>query len=285
MNRVQFTKVQGLGNDFLIVPVADINQVDAPGDLAKKLCQRNYGAGADGIVFVAPAKNRDADFASRIFNADGSEPEISGNGTRCAAAYLYFKEMWKEKGIRIATVAGIKYGSLVSRKGTHFEFEFDMGEPKLKSSEIPILLDQSLAQVVNHPLKMGGDIQTITCVSMGNPHCTTFWRTLDGVDIDELGSLLEHHPAFPMRTNVEFVRIISPTEIEVLFWERGVGRTLSSGTGSCGASVAAMLNGFTERQVTVRTLGGTLKVHWRNDNVIMLTGSAEVIYEGQWLRD
>ena len=285
MDRIQFTKVQGLGNDFLIIEVADIHQLESPGGLAERLCQRHYGAGADGIVFVAPSQDANADFASRIFNADGSEPEISGNGTRCAAAYLYYRQLWNKKEIRISTIAGIKYGNLVAKEGTHFEFEFDMGEPKFRSSDIPLLLEQPLDQVVNYPLKMGGDIQTITCVSMGNPHCTTFWHTFEGINFDELGSLLEHHPAFPMRTNVEFARIISPQEIEVLFWERGVGRTLSSGTGSCGASVASMLNGFTKRQVIVRTAGGTLRVHWREDNVVMLTGSAEVIYEGHWLRD
>ncbi len=285
MNRVQFTKVQGLGNDFLIIEVADINQLDTPGELAERFCQRNYGAGADGIVFVARSTDGRADFASRIFNADGSEPEISGNGTRCAVAFLYFRERWHEKAIRISTVAGIKYGSLVSREGTHFEFEFAMGEPKLRSSDIPLVLDPPLPEVINFSLKMGGDIQNITCVSMGNPHCTTFWHSLDGVDIDELGSLLEYHPAFPMRTNVEFAHIISRDEIEVLFWERGVGRTLSSGTGSCGASVAAMLNGFTERQITVHTAGGKLRVHWRDDNIVLLTGSAEVIYEGLWLQE
>ncbi len=284
MKNIPFTKLQGLGNDFLILEVADINNLSTPDELAQQMCQRNYGAGADGIVFVAQSRLSDVPFTSRIFNADGSEAEISGNGTRCLAAYLYYKGLWQAPEINIATAAGIKGGRLVARDGLRFDFEFAMGEPHLASEEIPINLDSPLSQVINYPLMMGGEPQRITCVSMGNPHCTTFWASFDKINIDELGSLLEHHPAFPERTNVEFVRVISDDEIEVLFWERGVGRTLSSGTGSSGASIAAMLNGFTNRAVTVKTLGGLLKVHWRDDNVVMLTGSAEVVYEGIWLQ-
>ncbi len=285
MKNLPFTKLQGLGNDFLIIQVEDINHLPSPDTLAKKMCERNYGAGADGIVFVAISTHSDVPFASRIFNADGSEAEISGNGTRCLAAYLYYKALWAADEINIATAAGVKHGRLVAREDPRFDFEFAMGEPRLASADIPINLESPIAQVVNYPLMMGGETQRITCVSMGNPHCTTFWTSLEKINIDELGSLLEHHPSFPERTNVEFVRVINTDEIEVLFWERGVGRTLSSGTGSSGASIAAMLNGFTNRSVTVKTLGGILKVCWRDDNVVMLTGSAEVVYEGIWLQD
>lgn len=284
LTHIPFTKLQGLGNDFLIIQVEDINNLPQPAQLARRMCERNYGAGADGIVFATPSTQSDAEFSSRIFNADGSEAEISGNGTRCLAAYLHYKGLWSKADINIATLAGVKSGRLVGREGLRFDFEFAMGEPRLASADIPINLDTPLAQVVNYPLMMGGEMQRITCVSLGNPHCTTFWSSFDKVNIDELGSLLEHHPAFPERTNVEFVRVITADEIEVLFWERGVGRTLSSGTGSSGASIAAMLNGFTNRAVTVKTLGGILKVCWRDDGVVMLTGSAEVIYDGIWLQ-
>ena len=281
---MKFTKLQGLGNDFLIIPVEDVKNLNHPEELAQQICQRNYGVGADGIVFVAQPQTGDAEFASRIFNADGSEAEISGNGTRSVAAYFYYQGLWSEPVIRIATVAGVKVGRLVDRQGLRFDFEFDMGEPKLSSDEIPIILDSPLDQVVKYPLIMGGDIQEITCTSMGNPHCTLFVSTLGELHIDEIGSLLEHHPAFPLRTNVEFVQVKSRQEIDVLFWERGVGRTLSSGTGSCGASIASMLNGYTERSIRVNTPGGILRVVWQDDNSIKLTGSAEVIYEGEWLR-
>jgi diaminopimelate epimerase len=285
MNIIKFTKLQGLGNDFLILPVADVNNLDKPAELAHKMCERNYGAGADGIVFVAPVQTAEAEFASRIFNADGSEAEVSGNGTRCVAAYCYYKGLWSEPSIRIATVAGVKVGRLAGRQELRFDFEFDMGQPKLSSEAIPINLDPALDQVVGYPLVMGGDIQQITCTSMGNPHCSLFVASLEDLEIDEIGSLLEHHPAFPLRTNVEFVQVKSREEIEVRFWERGVGRTLSSGTGSCGASIAAMINGYTERSIRVNTPGGILKVVWQEDNSVRLTGSAEVIYEGEWMRN
>ncbi len=280
---MKFTKLQGLGNDFLIIPVDDLTNLEKPEELAQKICERHYGAGADGIVFVSQTQNNEADFASRIFNADGSEAEISGNGTRCVAAYFYYQEMWTAPEIRISTVAGVKIGRLVEREDLRFDFEFDMGKPKLASNEIPIALDESLEQIVKYPLVMGGDVQEITCTSMGNPHCSVFVSTLEDIRIDELGPLLENHPAFPLRTNVEFVHVISREEIEVLFWERGVGRTLSSGTGSCGASIASMLNGYTERSIRVKTLGGILRVVWQEDYSVKLTGSAKVIYEGVWL--
>jgi diaminopimelate epimerase len=281
---MKFTKLQALGNDFLIIPVDDVKQLETPEELAQKMCQRNYGAGADGIVFVAPIHREDADFASRIFNADGSEAEISGNGTRCVAAFLAYTGLCRQPEVRIWTVAGVKTGRFVARQGLLFDFEFDMGKPKLSSPEIPIALDHPLDRVVRFPLLMGGDVQEITCTSMGNPHCSLFVSSLEGIRIDELGPLLENHPAFPMRTNVEFVHVISRAEIEVLFWERGVGRTLSSGTGSCGASIASMLNGYTDRKVRVNTLGGVLQVVWQDDDSVKLTGSAEVIYDGVWVK-
>ncbi|MBI3651935.1 MAG: diaminopimelate epimerase [Acidobacteria bacterium] len=280
---MKFTKLQGLGNDFLIIPVGDVKRLKSPEKLAQTICERHYGAGADGVVFVAATSHDEAEFASRIFNADGSEAEISGNGTRCVAAYFYYQGLWSEPAIRIATIAGVKTGRLVRRDRRRFDFEFAMGKPKLASAEIPMHLDESLERVVSYPLIMGGDLQEITCTSMGNPHCSVFVSRLEEFNIDELGSLLEHHPAFPFRTNVEFVQVNSRDEIAVRFWERGVGRTLSSGTGSCGAAIAAMLNGYTERAVSVKTPGGTLQVVWQDDDTVNLTGSAEVIYEGVWL--
>ena len=284
MNAIQFTKIQAHGNDFLIIPINDVNQLDQPSLLAQEMCERNYGAGADGIVFVSATRGGGADFASRIFNADGSEAEISGNGTRCVAAYFYFKERWDQTEITIQTAAGLKVGKFISREGLRYWFEFDMGSPRLASDEIPILLPQPLDRVVSFPLRMGGEFQTITCVSMGNPHCSLFLPTLDEVILPEIGPLLEDHPAFPTRTNVEFVHVISREEIEVLFWERGVGRTLSSGTGSCAAAVASILNDYTERNVRVNTAGGELHVRWDDGDHVRLTGAAEIIYDATWLR-
>jgi diaminopimelate epimerase len=284
VSEIKFTKAQGMGNDFLIIEVEDIAVLETANELARQMCERNYGAGADGIVFVRRSQEDDADFASRIFNADGSEAGVSGNGTRCAAAYLYHTELWEEPEIRIATAAGVKHGRLVSREGARFEFEFDMGRPILSSEAVPMSLTPPIERVVRHALHIGGDLLEVTCMSMGNPQCVIFVTDLNGVNLEEIGSLIEHHPAFPDRANVEFARVISRNEIEIRIWERGAGHTLSSGTGSCASAVAAVLNGLTDRSVRVQTEGGALRVDWQADDRVMLTASAEVVYEGRWLR-
>ena len=284
MSAIKFTKAQGMGNDFLILEVAGIAELPNAGELAHQMCERNYGAGADGIVFVSRSQSTDADFASRIFNSDGSEAGVSGNGTRCAAAYLYHSSLWSEPEIRIATAAGVKQGRLVSREGTRFEFEFDMGQPALSSDSVPMTLSSPLERVVHYPLHLGGDLLEVTCMSMGNPQCVIFVNDVEGVKLDEIGPLIEHHPVFPDRANVEFARVVSRGEIEIRIWERGAGHTLSSGTGSCASAVAAALNGLTDRNVRVVTEGGALRVNWQADDRVMLTASAEVVYEGQWLQ-
>ena len=284
MKDIQFTKLQGLGNDFLIVTAEDVADLRNAREMAQQMCNRNYGAGADGLIFVTPSRHRDADFATRIFNADGGEAEVSGNGTRCVAAYLYYSGLWREPEVSIATAAGVKRGRLVGREDVCFEFEFEMGSPRLSSAEIPMALEEPLARVVGYGLKIGGEIFDVTCVSMGNPHCTIFVPTFQGLNITEIGPLIEDHPVFPNRTNVEFARVLSSEKIEVSFWERGVGRTFSSGTGSCAAAVSAALNGLTGRSIQVKTSGGVLHVDWGDDEIVRLTGSAEVIYQGKWLR-
>ncbi len=284
MTAIRFTKIQAVGNDFLILPVDQVMQLAAAPELARQLCERNYGAGADGIIFIAPAHHPQADFDSRIFNADGSEAEVSGNGTRCVAAYVYYSGLWSQAEVRIHTVAGVKTGRFVERDQLNYYFEFDMGKPRLTSEEIGMALAQPLERVIGYHLRIGGDVLEVTCTSMGNPHCTLFLSDVEAVNLEELGPLIEDHPIFTNRTNVEFVRVIAPDEIEVVFWERGVGRTKSSGTGSCGAAVAAALNGYTGRTVRINAPGGVLRVEWRDDDTVALTGSAEIIYEGRWLK-
>jgi diaminopimelate epimerase len=281
---MEFAKLEGLGNDFLVVQVEDVATLKKAREMAQAMCHRNFGAGADGLIFITRARHDDADFASRIFNSDGSEAGISGNGTRCVAAYVYHAGLWDKPEIRIATAAGVKRGRLVARDRLSFEFEFDMGEPRLESAAVPMALDQPLDRVVLYPLRLGGDRLEVTCLSMGNPQCVILVRDLSAVNLGEMGPLIEHHPIFPDRVNVEFARVIARDEIEILIWERGAGHTLSSGTGSCASAVAACLNGLTERSLRVRTEGGALKVEWRDDNRVMLTGPAEVIYEGRWLK-
>lgn len=283
MSDIRFTKAQGMGNDFLIIEVDDVAALPTASKLAREMCERNYGAGADGIVFVCRAGRDDTDFASRIFNADGSEAGVSGNGTRCTAAYLYFAGLWREPLIKIATAAGVKRGRLVDREGPRFEFEFDMGKPNLSSESVPMSVTPSIEPVVKYPLRLGADVLEVTCLSMGNPQCIIFVADVNAINLAEIGPLLENHPIFPDRANVEFASVISRGEIEIRIWERGAGHTLSSGTGSCASAVASALNGLTGRTVKVRTEGGVLKVDWRDDDRVLLTASAQVVYEGRWL--
>ena len=283
VNEVRFTKTQGMGNDFLIIEVEDIGALPDAADLTVKMCERNYGAGADGIVFVTSATGDNSDFATRIFNADGSEAGVSGNGTRCTAAYLYHAGLWGEPRIRIATGAGVKHGRLMSHEGTRFEFEFDMGSPMLSSDAVPMSIAPPLEPVIRYPLHLGGDLFEVTCMSMGNPQCVIFVSDLNTVNLEELGPLIEHHPIFPDRVNVEFAHAVSKDQIEIRIWERGAGHTLSSGTGSCASAVAAALNGLTDRNLRVLTEGGALQVNWQADGRVMLTASAEIVYEGRWL--
>jgi len=272
-----------MGNDFLIMEVKEIANLPDARQLAIEMCDRHYGAGADGLIFVAPANSDSADFDSRIFNSDGSEAGVSGNGVRCAAAYVCFKNLCHENEIRLNTAAGIKRGRLVSRENARFQFAFDMGSPRLRSVDVPMALQPELERVISYPIEHHNHKFQVTCMSMGNPQCIIFVNDFDQLNLVELGQFMEHHPIFPDRTNVEFVRVLSRDEIEIRIWERGAGHTLSSGTGSCASVVAAVLNGYTNRKVRVITEGGALYVEWHENNLITLTGAAEVIYEGRWI--
>jgi diaminopimelate epimerase len=280
---MEFTKLQGIGNDFLVTVVDDVSSIGAINELARGICDRHFGAGADGLIVADCRQGSTADFRSRIFNADGGEAEVSGNGTRCLAAYLYYSGLWALPDVRISTAAGVKTGRLVSYEGLRYEFEFNMGKPILASREIPVEIEPPSDRVVGYKLVASGTEYEITCTSMGNPHCSIMVQSLSDKVLGEIGPLIESHPFFPNHTNVEFVRVVSNEEIEVRFWERGVGWTNSSGTGSCAATVSSALLGLTGRSVTVRTAGGELKVRWSADDQVYLTGAAEVVYQGNWL--
>jgi len=279
MLRIPFTKAQGAGNDFLILNGAETSLPSA--DLRIKICDRHYGVGADGILFlIAPAAERGADADLRIFNSDGGEVEISGNGTRCAAAYLVQSGRVGSAFV-VRTGAGSKRIRLASRRENRFEFEMEMGAPILAPAQIPFRPDASVpTPVIGFELPLSCGPRKVTVTSMGNPHCSI---RVDNFDWDwkALGAEIENHRYFPKRTNVEFYRPLSAHEIEVRYWERGVGFTLSSGTGSCGASIAAILNGFVESPVTVKTLAGDLSVRWE-ENQVTLTGPAEIVCRGEF---
>ncbi len=282
---MRFHKFQALGNDFLIAHEADLRSVTADfGELARRICDRHFGAGADGLeVLLERPLVSGADFEVRLFNADGGETPISGNGTRCVAAYLFLNEGWSKPTITIGTGAGIKRLKLIKRDGGQFVFETEMGTPRFRSEEIPVILPAPAERVIKQKLEVAGDEIEFTAVSMGNPHCGIFVADFSAFDWRTLGAAIEGHPAFPERTNVEFIRVINQTAIEARFWERGVGETLASGTGACAAALAAMLNGLTERCLEVHTVAGALMVEWRADGMVMQTGPAQAVYWGEWL--
>lgn len=283
---MQFHKYQALGNDFIVIRESELRTVTTNyGEFAKRICDRHFGAGADGMEVVLDRKPAsDADFEIRLFNADGGETPISGNGTRCVAAYLYVAERWLKPKVRIATAVGLKTLTLIDREGGYCEFKMEVGTPKFASADIPLALDPPQEKVIGQKLQAGGQEIAFTATSMGNPHCSIFVGDFAALDWRKLGAAIETHPLFPDRTNVEFVQVHSRNEIEVRFWERGVGETLSSGTGSCGAALAAMLNGLVERTVTVKSAQGQLVVEWRNDDVVLQTGEARGVYSGEWIR-
>ncbi|NBO63721.1 MAG: diaminopimelate epimerase [Acidobacteria bacterium] len=283
---ISFHKFVGLGNDFLILREEELAAVPVPrGQFAARLCDRHFGVGADGVeVLLSGAPPDGADFAIRLHNADGKETPISGNGTRCVAAWLYLIAGWDQPSVRVATAAGIKELILVDSDSADgwVILRMGMGVPGLSSHQVPIVLPEPLEKVVDIPLGFEGIPLRFSACTMGNPHCSIFVDSFDLLDWRLLGRRIELDPRFPDQTNVEFIRVIDRQSIEVRFWERGCGETMSSGTGSCAAVVASVLNGRTDRTVTVHTVAGELLVEWREDGSVWQTGEARYVYRGEW---
>ncbi len=279
--KMEFAKLHGLGNDFLVVGMEGAGTT--PGTLAPlagQMCDRHRGIGADGIVFYQPTRgDSEADISALIFNADGSKAEMSGNGVRCLAAHLHHSGRFLSRVLRIRTVSGIKSCLLKRRDGGIYVFETSMGEPITDPQRIPARVAVT-GPVLNHVLQVGSITIEVSLCSMGNPHCSTFWPDLAQAPVETLGPLLERHEIFPNRTNVEFIQVMDRGRIRVRFWERGVGPTLASGTGSSAAAVAAMLRGFADSQVVVETELGRMSVRWEPGEELFLTGPAEHICSG-----
>ena len=276
---IQFGKFHGLGNDFIVARGKGL-----PGnlaELARAITARTTGVGADGFLVVLPPRDSRNDARVRLFNSDGSEPEMSGNGIRCVGAFLLSGSRPKSQ-LAIETPAGLKTLHLLKGGKGKYVFRVSMGAPILDAPRIPFRPSRFESPIVGFPLRTRPGDVLATVTSMGNPHCTVFVRNFDSLDWQALGRAIECDKHFPNRTNVEFVRVISRRCIEVRFWERGVGFTQSSGTGSCGATVASILNGFTERKVTAQTLAGKLEIEWPEDGEVFLTGPAERIAEGKF---
>jgi diaminopimelate epimerase len=285
----RFTKFHGYGNDYLVFEAGQLKAVGDLGDFAQRICNRHYGAGADGIAIVEVSAESSADFQVRIFNPDGSEAGMSGNGTRCTASYLFFHNLWSPSStndcLRLQTRNGIKRYHLLERSANGFLFRSELGQPKFDSTAIPMRTDEPLERVVDYALAVGEEILRVTALHMGNPNCCIFVNDFDTLDWRRLGPLIENHSRFPERTNVIFIRVVDRANIEERLWERGVGETESSGTCSCAAVVASVINGKTDRRVNVHAPGGLLPIEWRTDGEVVLTGRADVVYSGEWLQD
>lgn len=279
-----FIKFHGFGNDYIVIEAERLATIASLGDFARQICDRHYGAGADGIAVVSPSLEVSADFRVRIFNPDGSEAALSGNGTRCAAAYLFYQNLWQADELRLHTRSGIKrYFIREVQPSGKFIFDSELGHPRFASDEIPMITEEKLDQVVNYPLTVGEQTVLVTALEMGNPVCCIFVNNFTELDWRGLGPKIENHAQFPDRTNVTFVQVRDRSNLELRIWERGVGETTASGSCSCAAAVAAMINGKTDRRVNVMTPGGTVQIHWRDDREVVITGSAAVVYSGDWL--
>ncbi|MBA2703689.1 MAG: diaminopimelate epimerase [Blastocatellia bacterium] len=281
---LNFIKFHGFGNDYIVIDANQFPDLNGLGEFARRICNRHYGAGADGIAVVSPSQDQAADFQVRIFNPDGSEAALSGNGTRCAAAYLHYQQLWQAEQLRLSTRAGVKRYVLRENDGHgRFVFDSELGQPKFNSASIPMLTDPELDQVVDYELDVAGEVLKVTALQMGNPNCCLFVDDFAALDWRRIGPAIENHRQFPDRTNVVFVRVKDRKNIELRIWERGVGETTASGTCSCAAAVAAMVKKETERAIEVEMPGGNAKIHWRDDGEVVINGTAEVIYAGQWL--
>ena len=284
--RPQFTKFHGLGNDYLVFEAQQLSGVSNLGEFARCVCNRHYGAGGDGIAIIAKADTADADFTCRIFNPDGSEAGLSGNGTRCAVAYLYYNELWTRDELRLSTRTGLKRYFPRGRPGPgKFLFESELGEPKFDTQSIPMSINPPREDMIRYPLPVDGEPVMITAMQMGNPNCCIFVDDFESLNWRKLGKAIEVHPQFPDRTNVVFVKVLQRDTIELRIWERGVGETTASGTCSCAGAVAAMINEKADRDVRVVMEGGEVRIKWRQDGQVVITGTAEVVYSGQWLHE
>lgn len=277
---MKFTKMHGLGNDYVYVDCTNNkNKIDSPSELSKMVSDRHFGIGSDGLILI---KDSDiCDFKMSMFNADGSEAEMCGNGIRCVAKYVYDFGLTNKDEITVETLAGVKKLKLNVENNKVKTVTVDMGEPILDKDKIPVISDEDI--VKNLKIRVLDREFVFTCVSMGNPHAITFIDDVDNFDIDKYGKVVESDEHFPNKTNVEFIEIVDRNNIKMRVYERGSGETLACGTGACASVVASYLNGLTDRKVKVKLLGGTLDIEYNEDNNhIFMTGSATTVFNGEF---
>ena len=278
---VNFSKYHGLGNDFILIDNRDQAEPCLTPEEAVKWCDRHFGIGADGVIFVLPGQDG-TDHTMRIFNSDGSEPEMCGNGIRCLARFIAMlegKDIATEPLYRIHTLAGV----ITPQLKADGQVRVDMGLPQLLAKEIPTILAEPDEKVIAQPLEVAGKTWSVTCISMGNPHCITFVDDHGAIALADLGPQFEHHPVFPQRTNTEFIEVVRPDYLKMLVWERGAGATLACGTGACATLVAGVLNQKCDRHATIELPGGCLEIEWSDtDQHLYMTGPAALVFTGEW---
>ena len=273
---MKFTKMHGIGNDYVYVNCFE-ETVENPSEVSKKVSDRHFGIGSDGLILIKPSEK--ADFEMEMYNADGSQGAMCGNGIRCVAKYVYDYGLTDKTNISVDTKSGIKYLDLTVANGKVALVKVKMGQPELNAEKIPMIYKKQ--QVIQQPLAVKDNIYEVTAVSMGNPHVIVYMDQIRDLAIEKIGPDFEKHPAFPEGVNTEFVHVIDRKTVEMRVWERGSGETLACGTGACAVAVACVLNGYTEEEVTVRLLGGELKIFWnRKENLVYMTGPAEVVFDG-----
>lgn len=284
--RLNFTKMEGLGNDYVYINCFR-ETVENPAELAIAVSDRHFGIGSDGLILIKPSESGNADFTMDMYNADGSRSEMCGNGIRCVGKYVYDYGLTDKTDVAVDTLAGIKYLKLTVEKasaddrGKVKSVTVNMGAPIFLPSEIPVRVDEALEMVKDYPVTISDREYRVTCVSMGNPHCVTFVDSVEDFPLEKYGALLEGHEMFPNRVNAEFVRVVNRSYVEMRVWERGTGETLACGTGACATVAACILNGLTDDEVTVKLLGGELVIRWdRKENLIYMTGPARVVFDG-----
>ena len=282
---IKFTKMEGLGNDYVYVDCTKQNLENAS-NLAKIISDRHFGVGSDGLILIKSSKK--ADFRMQMFNSDGTEAEMCGNGIRCVGKYVYDKGLTDKTTLKIETLAGIKVLNLNVEGGKVKTVKVDMGEPILDYKLIPakdgkVYKSKDGIKFYKVYINIEGDLKELTCVSMGNPHGIDFANNIEKLKIEKFGPIIEVDEHFPNKVNVEFIEILDKHNIKMRVWERGAGETLACGTGACASVVASFLNGYTERNVTVELLGGKLEIEWnKEDNHVYMTGPAETVFEGNF---
>jgi diaminopimelate epimerase len=276
---MKFTKMHGAGNDYVYVNCFT-ERVENPEELAVRVSDRHKGIGSDGLILVMPSEI--ADFRMRMFNADGSEAQMCGNGSRCVGKFVYDKGLTNKTAITLETKAGVKKLELFPVNGLVERVRVDMGEPILTAATIPVIAEEE--KVIGKEVEYPSGKYKITCVSMGNPHAVIFTQNIGALDLEKIGASFENFPIFPERVNTEFVEILSPVHARMRVWERGSGETLACGTGACAVEVAAVLNSLLERKATISLLGGDLLLEWNaEDNHVYMTGEAVTVFEGEIL--